>query len=113
MERKFGGDGVKVLFIDDQVNEMLLFRRKFPEVSFHWLSNAYDALDLLKAGVFEYDLVLCDVVGTHTEADNLGVLRDIADLHPNVLMTSVTSFDFGPDYNFLLKSDLEPILKEA
>lgn len=98
---------MRVLLVDDDVDFAETIQRLFKGVE--WLPDIYNAVELSKWQIGNYDLVLVDCEGTSASNINKYVEQIT---HPRVLMISGVDQDKHLSRDFLLKDSLIDYLED-
>lgn len=79
---------MKILYIEDDITQFTYLKRKFPKISWYWLSNLSDGLNLVSHHVFNFDLILIDCIGTSI-VDFQSQLENLKEQKQKILLVSI------------------------
>lgn len=106
----------KILFIDDSAASIKLFMLGLQRINLvndvhveiHWGLDLYMAKQMIANRLHEFDLIICDIMGTINKYDNIDIKEELE--HHNVIVTSAILMPQEEGIVFYTKDELPKIV---
>lgn len=96
----------RILLIDDNALHANLTILAFESVHFQWCPRIHNAIEFLEPMMIDFDLVVCDYVGTTHDFDfEISALKQFTNAKVLVTSSHVVPLD-GEGLDFVLKTEL-------